>query len=208
MKLFLYLLFLAHQADKKYDAAIHEHRRHYKEEFTTDKNSPLSAADTGFLAFYQPDETYRVTAKVVLTPNASSFKIPTHNPKVQKEYKVYAVLKFKLNGKALELHAYRNVNWEKSEQYKDLLFVPFTDNTNTTTTYGGGRYLDLSISDIKNGKIELDFNKCYNPYCAYKEGYSCPIPPRENSLDISLEAGEKNFMLSEETRQHLREGKW
>ena len=60
-------------------------------------------------------------------------------------------------------------------------------------TYGGGRYIDLTITDIKNNLIELDFNKCYNPYCAYSDGYSCPIPPDENNLKIKIEAGEKKF---------------
>ena len=167
-------------------------RKHYMEEFLSDEHSPLKADDTAYLRFYPADGQYRVSAEVVISNNAQPFKIETHNKK-EKIYKEYAVLKFKLNGKQLELHAYQNPAWESSEKYKDLLFVPFTDNTNTTETYGGGRYLDLDIKDIKDNKVVLDFNKCYNPYCAFAEGYSCPVPPRENSLDISIKAGEKRF---------------
>jgi hypothetical protein len=92
-----------------------------------------------------------------------------------------------------QLHAYQSIHWGKTEQYKDMLFIPFTDNTNNKTTYGGGRYIDLDIKEINAGKIVLDFNKCYNPYCAFADGYSCPIPPRENSLNIDIKAGEKLF---------------
>lgn len=191
----LFLMFLLPYADgkeDKYADAIAQHRQHYKEEFLTEKNSPLKATDTGYLRFYAPDEKYSVTAEVILTKDAQPFKIKTHTQK-EKDYKEYAVLKFRLKGKNLTLHAYQMVNWEKVESHKDLLFIPFTDETNNKETYGGGRYIDLSAKDIKDGKIELDFNKCYNPYCAFAEGYSCPIPPRENSLDIEIKAGEKLF---------------
>lgn len=193
MKTLSLLLLLLFQHDTgKYADNIAAHRQHYKEEFLTDKNSPLTAADTGYLRFYAPDEQYNVVAEVALTKDAPPFKIQTYSGK-EKEYKEYAVLKFKLKGKNLRLHAYQNVAWEKSEKLKDLMFIPFTDDTNNDYTYGGGRYIDLNRNDIQDGKIELDFNKCYNPYCAYAEGYSCPIPPRENSLNISVKAGEKLF---------------
>jgi uncharacterized protein (DUF1684 family) len=78
-------------------------------------------------------------------------------------------------------------------KYKNYLFVPFKDMTNGKETYGGGRYLDLETTDIQNDSVILDFNKAYNPYCAYSNGYSCPIPPKENHLAVSIEAGEKTF---------------
>jgi uncharacterized protein (DUF1684 family) len=189
-----FLLCFAFPIDKdgKYDDDINAFRQHYKEEFLTDKNSPLKAADTSFLRFYAPDEKYKVTADVTLTKDAQPFKIQTHSKK-EKDYKEYAVLKFKLKGKSLVLHTYQNVGWEKIPTQKDIMFIPFTDETNNKETYGGGRYIDLDAKDIKDGKIVLDFNKSYNPYCAFAEGYSCPIPPRENSLDIGIKAGEKLF---------------
>jgi uncharacterized protein len=74
-----------------------------------------------------------------------------------------------------------------------LLFLPFYDKTNGFETYGGGRYLEpLQISD---SKILLDFNKAYNPYCVYSPEYVCPLPPRENILQIPVTAGEKSFEI-------------
>lgn len=62
-----------------------------------------------------------------------------------------------------------------------------------TESYGGGRYIDCVINDIRNSTLMLDFNKAYNPYCAYVTGYNCPIPPREKDLPVAIHAGEKNY---------------
>ena len=73
------------------------------------------------------------------------------------------------------------------EEYKNHLFLPFTDLSNGEKSYTGGRFIDLEIpnSDV----IVIDFNKAYNPYCAYSPDYSCPIPPAENHLNVNILAG-------------------
>lgn len=73
----------------------------------------------------------------------------------------------------------------------DGLFIPFLDATTGKTTYGAGRYLEVSLPE--SGRILLDFNRSYNPYCSYTEGYTCPFPPKENRLKIAIEAGEKTY---------------
>jgi uncharacterized protein (DUF1684 family) len=78
-------------------------------------------------------------------------------------------------------------------EYKDYLFLPFTDDTNGTDTYAGGRYIDLTVKDFIGSSVVIDFNKAYNPYCAFSGGYSCPKPPDENHLQIPVQAGEKLF---------------
>ena len=75
------------------------------------------------------------------------------------------------------------------EGYETSLFLPFMDETNGETSYGGGRYLDLEISDIQSNDVWIDFNQAYNPYCAYSSYYNCPIPPANNYLDIEIKAG-------------------
>ena len=79
----------------------------------------------------------------------------------------------------------------RQPQFKDYLFLPFKDDTNGVETYGGGRYMDVRISTVKDGKIILNFNKAYNPYCAYNKEYVCPLVPKDNILNISIKAGEK-----------------
>jgi uncharacterized protein (DUF1684 family) len=71
-------------------------------------------------------------------------------------------------------------------------FLPFADPTNGLETYGGGRYIDPQ--EKPNGKITVDFNYAYNPYCAYGEGWSCPLPPEDNKLPVEIRAGEKAFV--------------
>jgi uncharacterized protein (DUF1684 family) len=77
--------------------------------------------------------------------------------------------------------------------YKNYLFLLFTDATSGADSYGGGRYIDLSMQDIIDNSVLIDFNKAYNPYCAYASGYNCPIPPRENHIPFPIKAGEKDF---------------
>lgn len=82
-------------------------------------------------------------------------------------------------------------------EYHNYLFLPFTDVSNAEETYEGGRYMDLTTGDIQNNTVLLDFNKAYNPYCAYVSGkYNCPIPPKENALPVAIKAGEKAYQGS------------
>ncbi len=74
---------------------------------------------------------------------------------------------------------------------KVFISVLFRDETSGKETYGGGRYLDYPISELKNNTLILDFNEAYNPYCAYQEDYACPVPPKENTLPLSIFAGEQ-----------------
>lgn len=73
----------------------------------------------------------------------------------------------------------------------DSYFLPFQDANRGRETYGAGRYLDIEA--LPGGKLRLDFNYAYNPYCAYNDEWSCPLPPPENRLDVPIEAGEKMF---------------
>lgn len=74
----------------------------------------------------------------------------------------------------------------------DEYFIIFGDNTNTKETYGAGRYLYVKKPDA-SGQTILDFNKAYNPPCAFTAFATCPLPPRQNLLPISILAGEKNY---------------
>jgi hypothetical protein len=172
---------------------IEEHRKTYKNEFLTAGNSPLKSEEAlTYLQFFAPDSTYRVVATVQLTPTAEPFEMPTYSGATRPHFS-YAVLSFTLHGKPQQLTIYRNLNLIRQPKYRDYLFLPFKDATSGQTTYGGGRYIDLRIGNIKNGQLTIDFNKAYNPYCAYSDGYACPIPPRTNVLSVPVEAGEKTY---------------
>ncbi|WP_439414853.1 DUF1684 domain-containing protein [Larkinella sp. GY13] len=168
------------------------HRENYKAEFLKAPKSPLKKEDLKNLRFYDPDSTYRVEATVQRTPQAEPFELPTYDGQ-KKSYVPYAVLTFRIQGKSHHLTVYRSLQLARLPQYRDYLFLPFKDATNGQKTYGGGRYMDLRMGDIKDGKVVIDFNKAYNPSCAYSDGYACPIPPKDNHLAVAVEAGEKTY---------------
>ena len=139
------------------------------------------------LNFFPIDEKYTVNAKIALLPDAPVFNFPTTTDRVVL-YRKYGILSFSIEGKDFELAIYQDVN--PDPEYINHLFLPFLDNTNGKTSYEGGRYIDVYTTDIQpNGTVTIDFNKAYNPYCAYSDRYSCPIPPQENSLDTEIKAG-------------------
>lgn len=138
------------------------------------------------LSFFPINKSYRIEADFNPIENGKIHDFQTSSG-VIKKYKEYGTLTFDLNGEKNQLIIFQKspINTE----YANYLFLPFNDKTNGTSSYGAGRYLDLTIEDIVQNKVQLDFNKAYNPYCAYEDGYACPIPPKENRLNIAIEAG-------------------
>jgi len=148
--------------------------------------------DKQFLHFFPIDPAYRVVCKVDKISNGKWFQMSTSG-KEKQIYRKYGKLTFTIRDTTLHLYIYQSQSLMINKEYKDYLFIPFTDNSSGNDSYGGGRYLECFISDIKNNQLVLDFNKAYNPYCAYTTGYNCPIPPKENDLPIVIAAGEKNY---------------
>ncbi len=181
---------------QSFSKKITEHRERYKADFVSNPNSPLKEVDLKNLQFYDADSTYSILAKVTLLQNEKVFKMPTYTGTTA-DYIRYAKLNFTVKGKPVQLTLYRNIALAANAAYKDYLFLPFTDQTNGEETYGGGRYMDFKTTDIIDNKLQIDFNKAYNPYCAYSDGYRCPIPPEENDMNASITAGEKIFLGEE-----------
>ncbi len=176
-----------------YVDSIAAHRKKYIAELLAEPRLNLKQSQVSKISFYPANSSYAVWTTVTPTPGSKPFMIPTKSGK-QKPFREYGTLTFTLSGEEYVLHAYQGMDLIKDTTYRDYLFVPFKDRTNYDATYGGGRYIDLSTKDIVNGKILLDFNKCYNPYCAFADGFNCPIPPDENSLPIEIPAGEKTYL--------------
>lgn len=171
---------------------IAHHREAYIADFLKTANSPLKEADLEYLRFFAPDSAYRLAAEFVAAPESEPFAMLTYSGQ-RKPYVKYGELHFMLAGEKQTLNVYQSLDLRKMPQYRDYLFVPFKDLTNAHEFYGGGRYLDFRVADIRGVKCTLDFNKAYNPYCAYATGYNCPIPPKANHLTVKIEAGEMNF---------------
>jgi uncharacterized protein len=153
----------------------------------------ITGDDKKYFRFFEPDKSYRVKAKFTKTSDSKWFKIPTSGV-IQKTFRVYGTVQFSIHDTVVSLNIYQSQSLMDDDKYKDYLFLPFTDLSTGNETYHTGRYLDFTIKDIRNGWLEIDFNKAYNPSCAYVSGkYNCPVPPRENSLPVAIKAGEMNF---------------
>lgn len=179
-------------ADNAFDQSV-LFQKQINEEFSDPKNSPLKKKDLAnfkSLSFFPIDTSLSVAAKLQRTPNERPFFMPTTTERMSQEV-LYGVVSFEIHGQPFKLNVYQNLQLRETEEYRDYLFLPFSDLTNGEETYGGGRYLDLSIPE--GDSIVINFNKAYNPYCAYDEKYSCPIVPKENTLDYAIKAGVKKF---------------
>ena len=188
----LVLLNTSSFAQKSYKEIVKDNKKFQKEmnrHYASKKKSPLSEADRKkfqAIPFFKTDTSYYVEATFERVQDARPFKMKTSGPK-EPIYKVFGIVTFELHGQIFSLNLYQNQGFLTHKEYKDYLFLPFTDLTNSETSYGGGRYIDLRIPEGET--IAIDFNQAYNPYCAYSTGYNCPIPPRENDMEIEINAG-------------------
>jgi hypothetical protein len=134
------------------------------------------------ISYYKADKKYKVNATLDRFTKRSVLSIQNSDGTTT-NYLRFAFANFKLNGKQQRLLILKTLG------FGTIYFTAFADQTSGETTYGGGRYLDLEIG--KSNDIIIDFNKAYNPYCAYVDDYTCPLPPKENLLTIRIEAGER-----------------
>lgn len=153
-----------------------------------DPNSPLAHeqrhAFTG-LAYYPPNPALRLELPLDRDGPHDAVTLETSTGESQ-QYQRAGKIQFSVEGAAAELTLYQAEN--------GALFLPLRDATSGDESYGAGRYLEPTLLD--SSRVLVDFNYLYNPYCAYSEAWSCPLPPRENWLGVPLRAGEKRFPTS------------
>lgn len=180
-------------AQEGYISHIAQYRAQKHANLKSDPYGPLRGNQVDMLRYFAADSAFHIEAHVEILFGQQKFRMPTYDGS-STEYIPFAKLKFALGGQTHELTAYKNVGLLQNAKYKDYLFVPFLDRTNGDETYEGGRYVELDASHIQHGRIYIDFNKAYNPYCAYSNGYRCPVPPRENHLKTAIFAGELKYL--------------
>ncbi|HXV72967.1 MAG TPA: DUF1684 domain-containing protein [Acidimicrobiia bacterium] len=159
-------------------------RRGKDEFFRTNHHSPLGHGDrSGFtgLDYFEPNPDLVFTVPIE-EGDGSEVRFPTTDD-AEKVYTNAGTVKVEVDGEEVELTLY--------ETGHPGFFLPFRDSTSGKTTYGAGRYLDLEPND--DGTVTIDFNYAYNPSCVYGDGFSCPLPPVNNWLQVPIEAGEKSY---------------
>jgi uncharacterized protein (DUF1684 family) len=160
--------------------------------FKTSAESPIPDKDrSGFkgLSYYPIDLNLRFNVKLHRFPIPKQIRIGTNTGEIRNAL-LYGYFDFQLDAKTYRLQVYRT---EDALEKGPSLFIPFRDETSGRETYGSGRYIDLA--ENTSGIYELDFNRAYNPYCAYNSTYSCPLPPAENTLAVPIRAGEKKYHM-------------
>jgi uncharacterized protein (DUF1684 family) len=160
------------RADKD-DFFAHDHRA----PLTSDQQRKFKG-----LAYFPTNPALIVKARIDRHVEPGVVRMETTKGQEQ-VYRRYGVVSFQVDGEATQVTLYESDGGHG-------LFLPFRDATSGKETYGAGRYLDL---DHRGEEIVIDFNYAYNPYCAYNADWSCPLPPGENWLKVSIRAGERNF---------------
>jgi len=169
-------------------------RRDRDAAFKTSAQSPIPAQDRARfqgLSYFPINPAFQFRVKLNRYPAPARIRMATNTGEIRDGLR-YGFFEFDAEGQRCRLQVYRLD--DSGDSGKASLFVPFRDSTSGRETYGAGRYIDLD--ENASGIYELDFNRAYNPYCAYGEGYSCPIPPEENRLAIPIRAGEKIYALA------------
>ncbi|WPP53360.1 DUF1684 domain-containing protein [Catalinimonas niigatensis] len=176
------------ESEEDYGKRIMEERKRTERFMRSSDESPFAPEDIPFkgLDFYEPKPAYRIRARLTPIEDHKLLQMPTSTGEEEK-YIRYAYADFEMEGQPVRLLLLQPFDSQSK------LFLPFSDATSGEETYGGGRYLDIEMPALTSKSIELDFNKAYNPYCAYNPTYSCPLPPKENILDIPIRAGEKAY---------------
>ena len=179
------------ESEEDYTERILKERENIRNFLRGSGESPFAPDSISFkeLNYYEPNLAYRVNARLDRIDDHKLLTLPTSDGKDEK-YIRYGYATFNTNEQSQKLLVLQPFE----QQQPPMLFVAFADATSGEETYGGGRYLNVEMPSRTGQKsLELDFNLAYNPYCAYNPTFSCPLPPRENVLEIPIPVGEKNF---------------
>lgn len=187
------------QDNKAVIKEIKTHRKTQKKGFLDPSKSPLPREEIKSfrgLHYFEIDLNFRVTAKFVRTENTPLFLMKTTTDRLP-QYRKFGEVHFEIEDTPIVLEVYQSPEVSLRPGYEDYLFIPFTDQTNGMETYEVGRYIDLRIpASDEVDEVVIDFNLAYNPYCAYNDRYSCPVPPAVNHIGMRIEAGEKKYRVA------------
>lgn len=166
-------------------AAYRERRDHF---FAHDPHSPLEPEQrVGFAGLPYFPERPDLALELTIETDGPGAGEPVELLSVDGQPKPFVRagrISFSVDGQPVTLSVFKDVE-------RGRFFLPFKDGTSGQESYAGGRYLDPRARP--DGTLVVDLNYAYNPYCAYGEGWSCPIPPPENTTPVRIEAGELAF---------------
>src|SRR6266571_6654620 len=174
---------------KDWDSQVQDFRKGKDEFFATSHDSPLAHGKTGSfkgLRYFSRDPRYKILATLHRYHNPEKVTMTTSKGTRQQFHRV-GYFEFDIEGKKVKIQAYGSAERESNE-----LFIPFKDGTSGKESYGAARYLDIEET-AEDDNYVIDFNYAYNPYCSYSDDFVCPLPPKENWLDVKMLAGEMSY---------------
>jgi len=200
------------QPPENWEATLEQQRTTKDDFFRRSPETPLLAADVASfdgLDYWSPDPSLFYVGPIHVNPQRVQFEMVTTAGR-SRPCERFGWIEFPIEGMPRRLEVYRLLDMERGTTTQSLL-LPFADGTTGQETYPSGRYVDLEGPQgeihitpgpdgrpIAVGPFVLDFNRAYNPSCAYgaPERFACPVTPRENRLEVRIEAGERGFKLS------------
>ncbi|MFC4358709.1 DUF1684 domain-containing protein [Halobium salinum] len=191
---------MSHVSENDWRSDLQTHRDEKDEFLREHPHSPLPEGEReGFegLDYFDPDPAYRFELDLQEADEKETLTVETTTDGVR-EYVAWGVFRFDLDEEEHTLRAFRNAGDDEDEGF----WLPFRDGTSGEETYGAGRYVDLDADEDRtdDGRWVVDFNRAYNPFCAYSAAYECPLVPASNWLETRIEAGEKTYEGSESHR--------
>ena len=158
------------------------------------KHEVVTGADKTRFDFFPITEKWNIPVLFTKIDAAPWFAVATSKG-ITKNFRKYGSISFEISDTTCTLYLYQSEQLINKPEFVNYLFLPFMDKTTGISTYNSGRYLELDKNDFNQNHLSyIDFNKAFNPYCAYGLGaYNCPITPQENKVPIAITAGEKKF---------------
>ncbi|MFZ1808856.1 MAG: DUF1684 domain-containing protein [Cyclobacteriaceae bacterium] len=177
------------QSSETYLDEIKQHREE-KDKLMLAEDAPFAGKAEEFtgLKYFDTNPDYRISASLEPVKSKKVVRLST-NDGLETPYLEYAYADFAINNVKCRLLILEIM---EAGPDRGTLFLAFADDTSTKETYGAGRYIDIKKVP-GSSSVLLDFNKAYNPYCAYSDKFSCPFPPKENILNVPIRAGEKVY---------------
>lgn len=177
------IMFYSLSGSESYADTIKKQRDTFVKNLMSEDDSPIaSLKDFSGIKYFEADKNFIIDAEFKAESAGQGMILMTDS--TQTEIKKAGTATFSVNGKTFTVNVF--------DEGEHFLF-PFRDLTSGKETYGGGRFINISKENLKDDKLEIDFNNAHNFYCAYNESYICPIPPKENFIDAEIRAGEKKY---------------
>ncbi len=173
------------------NARLDDFRKHKDAYFASGAHSPLEHEQQHHfqgLAYFDYEPALQFELEIEPSPNQGSPLTLDTSDGRKVDFYIAGIVRFMVDNGHYELTLLRDAD-------RGRFFLPFADSTNGLETYEDGRYMDPQ--EKPDGTILIDFNYAYNPYCAYGEGWSCPLPPEVNKLPVEIRAGEKALVLDD-----------